>query len=434
VRPWGLLGHGPSSTQGRLLSWQVMRPNHLPGWSLLRAGRYWTVPVAVRGMGGSAEVTQCRGDGTAFRTRLSRRRDARWLLAGPRRCNRQGCANWQALTRIPSCRGFWRGVILEPKHEPSAPLTPVRRTQSRNRRPAGVLGAQTRRGVAMVTLGVSEEPSVEVQLAAHILSTIDLVRIAYGEPYSPKAKQLMLALHAELYGVKSPRHHWAAVLLEEIEDAKLQLLTSQDAHANEASAATPSVTFTRKRPQPGEDKHITMQLEAVAHETVPGRAVINYVRTHANSLLCALGPQYVYPTDPTDPIERSEAILMRSRLRLASMDGPLQLPEFADDALLVRWLFLRTGFAGGGGPDAVKRTTMLSWLQDPHLLAAQIGDYARRHRRRSGQGRGGLNRAGPSCSPKRGIAPPRLTPGLARAGNKRPDRHACRAPAKVSTC
>jgi hypothetical protein len=60
------------------------------------------------------------------------------------------------------------------------------------------------------------------------------------------------------------------------------------------------------------------------------------------------------------------------------MDGPLQLPAFADDPLLVRWLFVRAGFAGGGGPDAVKRATLLRWLEDPQELASQVLAYARR--------------------------------------------------------
>lgn len=60
------------------------------------------------------------------------------------------------------------------------------------------------------------------------------------------------------------------------------------------------------------------------------------------------------------------------------MEGPLQLPAFVDDPLLVRWLFVRAGFAGGGGPDAVKRSTLLKWLQDPEELASQVAIYANR--------------------------------------------------------
>jgi hypothetical protein len=237
------------------------------------------------------------------------------------------------------------------------------------------------RGVAMVTVGVGETPTVEVQLAAYLLATIDLPRIACGEPYSPKVEQLIMALHSELYGVPSPYHHWATVLLDEVEAARLQHLRLQDPDRDKPGPTTPEATFKRKRPRPGQDKQVTMSLEAEARETVPGRAVIKYFgmidgkRTHVGTMIGSLVPGPYYPTDP---IERSHAILMNTRIRLSSMDAPLQLPTFADDPLLVSWLFIRAGFAGGGGPDAVKRTTMLSWLQDPHLLATQIDDYARR--------------------------------------------------------
>jgi hypothetical protein len=281
--------------------------------------------------------------------------------------------HWES-RRIPQ-------VPLEEKHEASAPLTTMRRRQSRKRRPAGVLGASTMRGVAMVTLDVSEKPTVEVQLAAHILATVDLLRVAYGEPYNSEVREHILALHAKLYGVTSPLHHWAAVLLDEVEAAKLQLLKSRDPHRNKPGAATPSATFTPKRPQPGQDKHMPMQLEADAHETLPGRGVINYFgmvngeRAHVGTIVGTFGPGFPYPEDP---IERSHVILMNTRLRLSSMEGPLQLPAFVDDPLLVRWLFVRAGFAGGGGPDAVKRSTLLNWLQNPEELASQVAAYARR--------------------------------------------------------
>jgi hypothetical protein len=257
---------------------------------------------------------------------------------------------------------------LEASHEAADPLTPVRRKQSRKRRPAGVLGANTMRGVEMVTVVTREKPTVQVQLAAHILATVDLQRIAYGEPYSSEVKRLILALHAAFYGVTSPLQHWAAVLLEEVEAAKLQHLKSRDPDRDKPGAATPSATFARKRPQPGQDKHIAMQLEADAHETVPGRGVINYFhrvngeRTYIGAMVGTFEPTFSYPDDP---IERSQAILMNTRLRLSSMEGPLRLPEFADDEVLVRWLFVRAGFSGGGGADAVKRSTLLGWLQNP---------------------------------------------------------------------
>jgi hypothetical protein len=265
------------------------------------------------------------------------------------------------------------------KHEDKAPPVPVRRRQSRKRRPLGVLGAKTMRGTAMLTVADCKEPTLEIQLAAHILATVDLQRIAHGEPYNGKVEQLILALHAELYGVTSPRHHWAPVLLDEIEEAKLQLLELQNATAHEPGSATSSATFTRRRPQPGQDKSITVPLEPEAHLTLPGRGVINYFRTvqgkrfYDSTVVCTSRPPY-----PSDPVQRSHAILMRAMLRLSSMEGPLQLPAFADDPLLVRWLFVRTGFAGGGGPDAVKRATLLSWLEEPQELASQVLAYARR--------------------------------------------------------
>jgi len=242
----------------------------------------------------------------------------------------------------------------------------------------GVLGAKTLRGTAMLTVVDCKEPTLEVQLAAHILATADLQRIAYGEPYNGKVEQLILALHAELYGVTSPRHHWAPVLLDEIEEAKLQLL-ELDTTDDEPGSETSSATFTRRRPQPGQAKNLTVPLESVAHHTLPGRGVITFFRTvqgkrvYDSTVLCTSRPPY-----PTDSVQRSHAILMRARLRLSSMEGPLQLPAFADDPLLVRWLFVRTGFAGGGGPDAVKRATLLSWLEEPQQLASQVLAYARR--------------------------------------------------------
>ena len=301
----------------------------------------------------------------------------------------------QLRTRQRSERRRIPEVPLEQwKHEDKAPPLPVRRGQSRKRRPLGVLGAKTMRGTAMITVGDGKEPTLEAQLAAYILATVDLQRIACGEPYNGKVEQLILALHAELYGVTSPCHHWAPVLLDEIEEAKLQLL-ELDTTDDEPASTTSSATFTRRRPQPGQDKRITVPLESEAQQTLPGRGVINFFRTvqgkrfYDSTVVCTL-PR---PPYPTDPVQRSHAILMSTRLRLSSMYGPLQLPTFADDPLLVRWLFVRTGFAGGGGPDAVKRATLLSWLEEPQELASQVYPF--------GGGRG-VHRARPVVESRRG--------------------------------
>jgi hypothetical protein len=91
-----------------------------------------------------------------------------------------------------------------------------------------------------------------------------------------------------------PRHHWATVVLDEVEAARLQHLKLQDPERDKSGPTTPEATFTRKHPQPGQDKHVTMSLEAEGRETVPGRAVINYFgmidgkRTHVGTIIGSL--------------------------------------------------------------------------------------------------------------------------------------------------
>jgi hypothetical protein len=274
-----------------------------------------------------------------------------------------------------------RQVPLEDAPQDSAPPTPRRRPQSRGlRRPKGVTASNTADfGPTLLKWSVQDIPSPEVQLAANCLATVDLMRVGFGEPCTVRAARLISALYAELYGVASPRNHWAAVLLEEIDEAKLQELRAREVGLHSPPPPGATATLTRKKPRPGEPKSITVPMDVELVPSVPGRAVQHYYavidgkRARIGAVAGSFDSEFRYPADP---VECSHVILQRVRIRLSSLDVPQRLPAFADDPLLVRWLLLRTGFEGGGGQDAVKRSTLLTWLQKPDELVRQLVAYA----------------------------------------------------------
>jgi hypothetical protein len=297
----------------------------------------------------------------------------------------------EANEQLPALRTrtYWeqrrlRHGALDEAHSGATAPTPTRRNQvRRSRLPKGVLGAVTPRGVNMLKVRVSTEPSTEVRLAAHHLAEVDLARIGYGEPCSAKAVQLISALHAEFYGVRSFRYHWAAVLIELIEEAKMQDLERKedDLRQHQPAATEPAMTWTRKNPKPSEAATLRVPLDYEQHETTPDRSItrcfgiIDGKRVHVGTATHSWLPEFPYATDPN---ERASAILNRLRLRLSSTEVQQPLPAFADDPILVNWLFVRAGFGAGGGPDAVKHATLLGWLQDPAELVRQVLSYAQR--------------------------------------------------------
>jgi hypothetical protein len=146
------------------------------------------------------------------------------------------------------------------------------------------------------------------------------------------------------------------------------------------------VTLLRKRRSAGKGEKIVADAEVVTMETVPGRAVrhvfvtVDGKRSLIGSTLLTQEPELSYPEEA---VTRSRMILEVVRRRLATLAMPQVIPAYADSPLLVRWLFARLGFGGGGGQERVKRETLLAWLTDPVELVAEVQRYSRR-RSRSG--------------------------------------------------
>jgi hypothetical protein len=87
-------------------------------------------------------------------------------------------------------------------------------------------------------------------------------------------------------------------------------------------------------------------------------------------------------TYSADPEERAHQILTIARVRLTLLPWPQNLPSYADEPLLVAWLYRRAGFEGRGGQENVQNRTLCGWLADPAELARQIERYASRRAER----------------------------------------------------
>lgn len=272
--------------------------------------------------------------------------------------------------------GKARGKIFEP----------IRRQQSAKRRlPKGVVSANSfDSGFNLLSVDEGDSAGESLRFAAAHLVAVDLPRLIHGEPYPAAFGELVISAYRQVYNV-APQFHWAHVLIEEVERAKLQSLRSQHPDSRSPTSSKSEVTLTRKRPSTTEPRNIITDVEAVMVETVPGRAVrhlfamIDGKRTLVGTELLTQDPDVAYPQDPR---ARSMMLLDVVRRRLASLAVPQNLPAYADNPVLVGWLFARSGFAGGGGQEKVKRETLLVWLTDPVELVSQVQRYRRRRSQR----------------------------------------------------
>jgi hypothetical protein len=279
-------------------------------------------------------------------------------------------------------------VLLKAAKDAGKILEPVRRHQSPKRRlPKGVASARAfDSGFNLLPVDAGgDQANDRLRFAAAQLLAVDLPRLVHGEPYSPACGELLIGAYREIYGVE-PQFHWAHLLIEEIERSKLQSLRCKHPDATAAAPSTTEVTLQRKRGSRTEAVSEVFAAEAVVVPSVPGRAVRHVLATIdgkkrlVGTELLTQEPEFLYPEDA---VARSTMVLNIVRLRLAQLPLPQSLPGYGDNPLLVRWLFARLGFEGGGGQEMVKRETLLAWLTDPVELVAQVQRYGLR-RSRSG--------------------------------------------------
>jgi len=214
--------------------------------------------------------------------------------------------------------------------------------------------------------------------AAERLAHEALLRIAAGEPCSRRAEKLLVELYAEIYGV-APGEHWAYLMIDEVERAKRQSIRFERT-AEEASESS-FVTFTRRGISGDMGAVEKRPLLAIQTPTTAGRAKQDYYAEidgkleHLGTNVGIVGDEFVY--SPEDG-ERSEQVLQQVRLRLAQLYVSHEIPDYANNATLVRWLLARFGFGGGGGANAMKKASLRKLLVNPEGLANEILKHGKR--------------------------------------------------------
>lgn len=254
---------------------------------------------------------------------------------------------------------------------------PVRR-QRKARFPAGLATYRSADiGEVAIGSGVGDTADDATRRAAEHLGHQDLLRISTGEPCSLKAARLIRELYRELKGVY-PAHHWAFLLVEELDRAKRQVLSNPEA----TSDLTTSSSVTLKRRNVDNDKPVRKPAFIVETPTTRGRYMRQaYIKESDQAKLIATT---VGTTDPefqysSDRLTRAGEILCQVRLKLAGETFvPQEIPAFADDPQLVAWLYERLGFEGGGGTSSVKTKKLKEWLTNPSLLADALERHVAR--------------------------------------------------------
>jgi hypothetical protein len=208
---------------------------------------------------------------------------------------------------------------------------------------------------------------------------------AFGEPMPARAAELVLELHQELYGVAA-EHHWAHVLIDEIGVAKLQRLRNAKLNDHRQVPLESSATLTPTGRAAAHAKPVSVSIKAMTIQSAPGRAMRAVYQQVGNEFVLRgiehLGRRQVPMTYSTEDIKRAHQILAVARLRLTLLPWPQTLPSYADNPVLVAWLYRRAGFEGRGGQETVQNRTLCNWLSNPCELARQIERYVSRRAER----------------------------------------------------
>lgn len=241
-------------------------------------------------------------------------------------------------------------------------------------------------GAAVVRTTEGAWPRAHLQLAATCLASGLLEEVADGVPCSPALADAILRLYRARYGA-DPEHHWASVLLQEVEKAKRQALANPNVGHDGGAAPKRTVIEYQsgKSGSPGA-KLRKIKADTIAEYTPKGRRLLHLYRIYKGErryLATIVQSDEVAPEYPGEGEERARAILNIVRQQLATLLIPQALPEYADDNLLVAWLFERMGFDGGGGQSHTSTATLLRWLTNPVKLAAEIQAFAKRRAERA---------------------------------------------------
>lgn len=202
----------------------------------------------------------------------------------------------------------------------------------------------------------------------------------------PALADAILRLYRARYGA-DPEHHWASVLLQEVEKAKRQALADPNV-GHDGGAAPERTIIEYQSGQSGSSgaKRRKIKADVIAEYTPKGRRLLQLYRIYKGErrlLATVVQSDEAALEYPGDAEERARAILSIVRLQLATLPIPQAVPEYADDNVLVAWLLERMGFDGGGGQRHTSTATLLRWLTNPIRLAAEIESFARRRSERA---------------------------------------------------
>jgi hypothetical protein len=265
-------------------------------------------------------------------------------------------------------------------------LTPLRRKQVKKpREPRGVVTSRA------VDTGFHIIPACDGVILGDRLRfacaqvAAELRIAAFGEPIPARAAELVLELHQELYGVAA-EHHWAHVLIDEIGVAKLQSLRNAKLDDHRHVPLESSATLTPTGRAAAHAKPVSVSIKTMRIQSAPGRAMRAVYQQVGDEFVLRgiehLSRRQVPMTYSAEDIKRAHEILAVVRLRLTLLPWPQTLPSYADNPVLVAWLYRRAGFGGRGGQETVQSRTLCAWLSDANELAMQIERYAKRRAER----------------------------------------------------
>jgi hypothetical protein len=264
---------------------------------------------------------------------------------------------------------------LEPHRRKRAAQTP--------RTPKGVVPIKFQDPVAQyVPTGTANLSTGETMLMAHRISRL-LVPVSHGEPCAPELRQAI----ERMFHASCPlpvEQAWAEILLDQIEQARLNKLKWEAFLADKKPQQLPEKTEIRGQ-----------VIGSGTATTLPGKVTL--LRQWGNRQLLQIDGQledgrpvqgYLIgtleaptPPFPHNPEVSATRVLCNTISEIGRWPAANRIPDYLLDVELISWLVERMGFEGGGGGGAggtISRSSITKLVVDPSALAAEIEKFSQR--------------------------------------------------------
>ena len=284
------------------------------------------------------------------------------------------------------------GAVREAAEDFALPVS-VRRQKRRPHLPRGLIAVLDEAGAHVIPGEVGDLPDSHARVAARRLADEVLQPIFRGEPLHPRKRAALLRAYDDCFG-GSYEKAWAAVLTQEIQEAKRRLLAAHEvtARRNESPPAETNLAFTKtaKAHQAYPDlprKFATnVRKRLVARNGVTATVELTGEiagETQVPGYLTGTFADVPVLDSSATPLSQAPYVLLCALEKSAHLGNSPPLPEYLIDHELVAWLIERAGFDGGGGTKGkLSGASIERLLADPIALALEVEAYGARHAER----------------------------------------------------